>query len=241
MSAISANRSIAAVAALASLSFGATSAGILNVSAVSGARAASARFEVSAGNLVVTLTNTAAADALVPVDILTGVFFDISGSALALTRVSAVLAPGSTVLFGSTDPGGVVGGEWAYLGGLSGAPHGASYGISSSGLGLFGAGDVFPGSDLDPPGSPDGINYGITTAGDNPATGNAAVTGASPLIKNSVVFTLSGLPGGFDPMSVIGNVSFQYGTALDEPNIPAPGAIGLFALAGAAGLRRRRG
>jgi hypothetical protein len=38
-----------------------------------------------------------------------------------------------------------------------------------------------------------------------------------------VIFTLSDLPGGFDPMASgsITNVSFQYGTALDEPNVPA--------------------
>jgi len=34
---------------------------------------------------------------------------------------------------------------------------------------------------------------------------------------------LSGLPGGFVPSaSNITNVSFQYGTALTEPNVPVP-------------------
>jgi hypothetical protein len=39
------------------------------------------------------------------------------------------------------------------------------------------------------------------------------------LIKNSVIFELGGLPAGF-ALSSIGSVSFQYGTSLDEPNIP---------------------
>jgi hypothetical protein len=213
-------------------------------SVASGTRSASVVFHVSGSNLVVTLSNDSLLDAMVPTDVLTGVFFDISGGALALGRTSAVLNAGSFVNFGITDPGNVVGGEWAYLGGLSGAPYGADYGISSAGLGLFGPGDRFPGNDLAPPASPDGLNYGVTTLGDNPLTGNAPMTGGVPLIQNSVVFTLSGLPGGFDPFASIGNVSFQYGTALDEPNvpvlIPAPGAAALLTLGGGLAIRRRR-
>jgi hypothetical protein len=63
------------------------------------------------------------------------------------------------------------------------------------------------------------MNYGILSAGDNTATGNAQVTGGEPLIKNSVTFLLSGLPGDF-LLASIANVSFQYGTALTEPNFP---------------------
>ncbi len=212
----------------------------------SGNYAAEAKFAASGADLVVTLTNTSTADVLVPVDVLTGVFFDVAGSALSLGRTSATLNAGSIVLFGTTDPGDVVGGEWAYLGGLSGAPHGADYGISSTGLGLFGPGDRFPGTNLagPPSGSPGGLEYGITSAGDNGATGNTPVTGDNALIKNSVVFVLSGLPQGFDPAASIGNVSFQYGTDLKEPNypgVPTPG-VGLSAclMSGLALGRRRR-
>ncbi|HBS29126.1 MAG TPA: PEP-CTERM sorting domain-containing protein [Phycisphaerales bacterium] len=219
---------------------GPASAGTLLVTASVGSRAASVEFVASGTNLVVTLTNTSAADALVPVDILTGVFFDIAGAPV-LTRSSAVVAMGSTVHFGPTDPGGVVGGEWAFKGALVGAPWGADFGISSAGLGLFGPGDRFPGSDLQPPPSPDGLQYGITTAGDNPATGNAAVTGGGALIQNAVVFTVSGLPLGFDPMLAISGISFQYGTALSEPNIvPGPAGLALLAAAGLGWTRRRR-
>ena len=63
-------------------------------------------------------------------------------------------------------------------------------------------------------------NYGITSAGDNPATGDAAVTGQEPLVKNSVKFRVkSGVV--FDPKTAISNVSFQYGTSLTaDPNLP---------------------
>jgi hypothetical protein len=65
--------------------------------------------------------------------------------------------------------------------------------------------------------SPDGLQYGITSAGDDSTTGNTPVM-TSPLIDNSVVFTL-GLPTGFT-LGGVTNVSFQYGTDLSEPNVP---------------------
>jgi hypothetical protein len=95
---------------------------------------------------------------------------------------------------------------------------------------LFGSQDLFPGSNLQGPDAPDGLQYGITSAGDDTGTGNTPVTGENALIKNSVVFTLSGLPVGFDPSASISNVVFQYGTALDEPHfpgIPEPATLAL--------------
>jgi hypothetical protein len=219
----------------------------ITFSASSGTLAANAVFDIVGGNLQVTLTNTSSYDVLVPADVLTAVFFNMAGNP-TLTPLSVVLASGSTVLFPfsgtGTDPGGVVGGEFAYKSGLTGAPGGASYGVSNSGLSpLFGPPDLFPGTDLQSPLSPDGIQYGITSAGDNPATGNTPVTGTNALIKNSVVITLSGLQTNFD-LANISNVSFQYGTDLSEPNIKVPeaGALLLFGtgLVGLVGYRRVR-
>jgi hypothetical protein len=204
----------------------------------SGDRAASVNFHVESPNtLVATLTNTSTADVLNPSGVLTGVFFDTT-PALTLTKVSAVLGAGSSVLFGGSDPGGVVGGEWAFADGLSGAPGGALLGIGSAGFGLFGPGDLFPGTNLQGPDSPDGLQYGITSAGDDPTTGNQKVTGADALIKNSVVFTLTfdaagdSLLNGDGLTLLVENVSFQYGTSLDGGGaVPAPGAA-LLALLG---------
>jgi hypothetical protein len=187
----------------------------------SGTLAASAAFTpLSGGNLQVVLTNTSTADVLVPTDVLTAVFW--SGTS-GLTPVSATLSGGSTVFFGP-DGGGNVGGEWAYAASLSGAPQSAFAGISSSGFGLFGNGN-FGGNDLMPPASVDGLQYGITSALDDTTTGNAAVTGGNQgtagnaLIKNQVTFILSGASG--LKLSDINNVSFQYGTALCDPNVPS--------------------
>lgn len=206
----------------------------------SGDLGASVNFAVDgSGNLIVTLTNTSTADVLIPSEVLTAVFFDISGNP-SLTPVSALLNTGSVVFFGS-DGGGNVGGEWAYAFGLSGAPGGATEGISSAGFGLFGAGN-FGGPNLEGPAALNGLNYGLTSAGDNLSTGNAQVTGNVPLIQNSVVFTLGGLPDGFDPGAAITNVSFQYGTRLTDPNVtvPEPGILILLGIAmSAVGLAAR--
>ena len=204
---------------------------------------ATVSFEVANfNNLRVTLTNTSQVDVQVPSQVLTAVFFDIAGDPV-LTRISAILAPGSAVLFGGTDPGGVVGGEWAYGAGLSGAPRGARQGISSVGLGLFGPPDLFPGTDLQNPLSPNGLQYGLTSAGDDPGTGNTPVTGKNALIQNSVVFTLGGLPEDFQ-LSGISHVSFQYGTDLSEPNVPThtpePGTLVLAAVGCVLLVTRRR-
>jgi PEP-CTERM motif len=206
-------------AALLSVALWATpaSAGSLTIGLTSGSRSASAVFVNSGGQLVVTLTNTSAADALVPTDLLTAIFFDVAGSP-SLTPVSAVICATCSIVnpgAPATDAGGSVGGEWAYKGGGADLAFGANYSLSSTGVGIFGPGDVFGGTNLAGPADPDGPQYGITTAGDNPATGNGGLS--VPIIKNQVVFKLNGF-GGLDPQAVISNLTFLYGTALDEPH-----------------------
>ena len=192
---------------------------VFSGSDVSG-RAASVSFDASGTDLLITFTNTSVNDVLVPVDVLTAVFFNVGGNP-ALGRTSA-LSGGLTLLgTGTVSPSGTnVGSEWAYLNGLS--AYGANSGISSVGLGIFGPANRFDTvGNLSGPASPNGLQYGITSAGDNSSTGNAAVTGTE-LTKNSVSFVLSGLPLGFTTSSIT-NVTFQYGTSLTEPSVPGGG------------------
>jgi len=207
-------------------------------SASSGGLSASADFSIVSGNLQIILTNTSLNDTVNSAGLLTGVYFTLpDGSTNSLSRVggSVVLAPGSSVIGGGTDPGGVVGGEFAFVSNISLAPFIGYYGVSSSGLGIFGGGDRFPGTDLDSPASPNGSNYGIASAGDDVTTGNTGLLG-EPFIKNSVLITLTAA-NGFNlntlDLNAIGNVTFQYGTDLSEPRLTSiPETTSSFALGG---------
>jgi hypothetical protein len=201
-------------------------AGTITLTGAVGPRAGSVTLTDSGPDLIIRLSNVGQ-DVLQPDQVMTGYFFSLAGNPV-LTPVSATLAPGSTVLFGGSDPGGVVGGEWVYQEGIV-APLGANRGIASAGYGLFGSAGLFPGSNLAGPIAPNGLQYGLVSAVDNPATGNAPVTGGTPLIRSAVTFVLTGLPSGFD-ISVpgaISNGSFQYGTSLTEPNVPDPPPVGV--------------
>jgi hypothetical protein len=245
------------VCALGLLGTAASSAHAVTFTGTNGSNlSASAAFTVVGGNLNVVLTNTSTSDVLNQSQLLSAVFFDITAVG-ALTPHSATLTGGSTVLFDSQPANGIVGGEWAYRSNSSlPGPGGATEGISSSGFGLFGQAN-FPGPDLDPPTAVNGFNYGITSAGDDPTTGNGAVTGQPignpptpvPFIQNAVAFVLycNGAAGSCAEsiLDTITRVSFQYGTALTDTNIPGvplPPALVLFgtALVGMGVLSRRR-
>jgi uncharacterized protein (TIGR03382 family) len=218
-----------------------------------GSRAASVSFEIVGGALRLVLTNSSAADMLVPTDVLTGVFFNVAGNPL-MTRTSVTSAGmtrlGTTVVSAA---GSNVGGEWAYLNSL--AQYGANSGVSSTGLGVFGPGNRFPGPNLAGPASPAGLQYGLATFGDNPASGNGGLAG-NELTQNAVTILLGGLAPGFQ-LSSISHVTFQYGTALTEPSltayavtdppivvneVPEPGPVAVWAagMLGLGWLGRRR-
>ena len=209
------------------------------------ALSAEAVFDITGPILTITLTNTSTEYTEIPAEVLSGVYFDIAGSPVLFT-LSALVAPGSTT---TLDPNFLsnpnVGGEWAYLGTIASGFNGASYGISSSGMDyLFGAGDRFDiTTNLEGPEAPDGMQFGIASAGGLGPNANVPLTdGSNHLIQNSVIFQFA-LTG---PLSAqdISNVSFQYGTSQEEPNIvvPEPTTMTLLGL-GIAGVvlsRRRR-
>lgn len=177
---------------------------------------ANAVFECTANQLIITLTNISPFPTEVPAELLSGVFFDIAGSP-TLTPVSVFLASGSSVLNGPAGPGGDVSGEWAYRGDLTSGFNGAQYGVEANGLDEFGPGDRFSNVDLDPPASPNGMNYGIVSAGGRGPNANAPLY-SNPIIFNSVVITFN--HNGDLSCDDIYNVGFQYGTSQTNPFIP---------------------
>jgi hypothetical protein len=185
-------------------------------------------------NLVVTLSNTATYKPNDSPDILTAVYFQLAGDP-TLTRISGVLNTGGTGVESGTNltiAGGVIGGSWVYAAGLS-LTNGANQGISSAGFGIFGA-TVFPGAAM--PGDspvPDGVGGGITTSVDDGSLYNGGLKGR-PLIKDSAVFTLGGVPASFT-LAGISDVSFNYGTIPDQTFVatlvvPEPSSVALVGL-----------
>jgi hypothetical protein len=186
----------------------------------SGVLSAAATFEISGNDLIVTLNNTSTTVSGVPSAILTAVYFSLPDG-VSLTPVSAKVDAGGTVVNsgGTTAASGlVVGGEWAFAN-VTSALIAGNTGISSSGLGLFGPSDRFPGANLEGPTNPDGVQYGIATPNYTAAQANGGLAGNSEIV-GSVTFVLSGLPAGFS-LSDISDVEFQYGTSLSEPRVPA--------------------
>jgi hypothetical protein len=185
---------------------GQASASAITYSGSSGNLAAAVTFSLTGNNLTVTLSNTSLSDVKVPQDVLLAVWFDATHS---LSPVSASLN-GSSVFYGSLTN---VGDGWGYYSALAGGGHGMNNGITAAGFGIGGGHSNFSGAHN----SLGGLNYGLLSAGDNPATGNTGVKGHGPLINDSVQFTLTA-GSGFN-LSELGNtVVFQYGTSLNEPS-----------------------
>jgi hypothetical protein len=221
---------------------------------------ASATFDFSGDNLTITLVNTAIDDDAIngkdlSANTLTGLFFDLTGSP-TLDPFSATVAPGA-IAGAPCSPGPCtllttdVGGEFGYA--TVGLPGGVGYGIASSGFDLFGDGSFdqnnpgVAGLNLDNPDAVNGANFGIISSlvdyHPNPGLAN------DPVIVQQVVFILTGVQG--LTAASVSNVSFQYGTDLNEPNIscceqdvPEPGTLmvlgwGLAVLGLYSGRRRR--
>lgn len=226
------------------------------------AATASATFTISGNTLTVVLQNTSPDNAGTDRSgsTLSGVFFNLTGNP-ALTPVSATVVAGS-IVGAACVPGPCngtttnVGGEWGYQ--ATSFPGSADRGIASSGYLTTGlAGDIgnfnngAAGTNLDDPDSLDGINFGIIS--DDPTFNPNGGLANDPLVRDFVTFVLTGVNGLTE--ADISNVSFQYGTALTEANIPGnpppggppPGQApepGTLAILGAAlvgfGLARRR-
>ena len=202
---------------------------------------ATANFRVEGNNLVVELANVGGGAIGSAVDLLTGFSFRIAGDPV-LTPVSALLAPGAS--FANSErldtPSTVdIGGEWGFTDDEPGR-----YTIATAGF-LSGS-QGFGGEPLTRPAAVLGPDFGLVNASYQDGEGGLLLS-LLPLVRSSAVFTLSGLPTGFDITQIRG-VSFQYGTLLGgnrlvspvPDEIPEPAGTAGLLLFGAVMLRRRR-
>lgn len=203
-----------------------------------GSLSASAYFQQSGNNLLITLSNTGTQDALVQADILTAVFFDLTATGLQLQSATAsaiykqnASGHGNSWTLGSLlnpsvpdlaalnstngGPGNFAGG-WQYR--ESGSALGGSvvpqhHGLGTNGLGIF-DGNVKV---------VDNEDYALTSAADNLTTSQSGQLYNVPFIKSTITFTLT-LPTSFVLSgNNVSNVRFQFGTdAAKEPSITDP-------------------
>jgi hypothetical protein len=209
--------------ALALFVVGSTANGLTYI-ATNKTLSASATFTVTDLKLVITLSNTGTNDPSTSAQILTGIFFKLTGDP-ALAPTSALLGPDTTIKGrpGVTGPGTNVGGEWTYRNAFAGLPHGANEGVSIASLGPFRTRYGFPGPNLQGSVAHNGVQYGVTT--DFDSTGNDKCSLAhQQLIENTVIFTLGGLPTNFT-LASISDVSFQYGPCLTDRSLNLAGKI----------------
>lgn len=176
---------------------------------------ASADFTISGGNLDIHLVNTSSTPVSDNPDVLTGLFFDVSG-APTLTADSINLDGSSSYVNTSVNsPSGVLGDHWAYTSGsITGPSSGGTYeyGIGAAGFGVFNSSDTFTGSG----GSPDGVDYGLVGVLSGSPTNGLKHNG--PQVENGVNIVLDGSLTGNETIS---NVWFQYGSAFSgEPGFP---------------------
>ena len=236
-------RLLLAAAAATSIGVATQAAAATTFNATNGSNlSASATFDIIAGNLIVTLTNTSAVDVNAPAQILHALFFDVAGNP-SLTYTSANIC-GSCSFTAAGPTGTDVGAEWGYITNPSGVTQG--YGLSSAGYGIGSYLFVTGATDQPHQGTPPaGGDYGLVSAGYATSGDNGGVTNNQPYINNSVIFNLGVYNGS---LSNISNLRFQYGTALTDPSltpaVPEPATWAMMLLGfGAIGvsIRRRRG
>lgn len=194
---------------------------------------ATATFEANGDNLQITLTNTGSVVGGDPpveegTNALAAVFFNVTVNGdpeLPLSPQDAELADGSSVLLQGSSTLLGVGDGWRYDQ-LATSPYAGSRVITAAGYGLsYSSGGGFSNFGSTPT-KLDGSDWVIVPASYASGTGSG-IFGSNPVVQNSIVFTLTGLPSGEVEVEIT-DVMFQYGTTLDGQHggpVPEPGSL----------------
>ena len=190
--------------------------------------AASATFDIVAGNFQVTLKNTSTSAIAEPKDVLMGLYFSIIGiTDLTPAASNAATASGLLVYSGNTIQNPAisgagyldVSGEWAYVESSSSGT--GTFKLGTAGRGVWGAGDVMNGADRNNSQAPDGADFGIVSSVTTLSSGNNGYQINGPYVKDSVLFNLGSVPLSFQlSADVISGVTFVYGTSTSDPSFP---------------------
>lgn len=207
---------------------------------------ASAVFTYSGSMLTLVLTNTQTSNA-VPAgnaQVLTGLFWNMTGSVGAGS--TAVLTGGSSYVDGNGNaigaPGDTAAQHWAHkAGSTSWSGNTVNYGVGAAGFGHFGDSNAFQSGGSNP--VLNGVDWGLVGGNWNMG-GNQ-----SPLILSSMTFNFN-VGNGFN-LSSLKNVYFQYGSGFNEfrgfddefpPDevVPEPASMAIAGFAAAAAISGRR-
>lgn len=205
--------------------------------------------------LSITLKNTASSPIANQGQGLSGLYFDVLGNP-TLTASSASVGSGATIVNDSPNLNdSKIGQEWAFRNNIGTAEASftdARYGISATGLNIFGPSDRF-----DTTGNLSGPSNG-SVAGDDfdivpgsQASYSGGGLDGTPFVQNAMVFYLN-TPTNFTlNANTIANVAFHYGSDQSFPtlngastSVPEPGTLallsGIVPLGAVVGLRRRK-
>jgi hypothetical protein len=155
---------------------------------------------LSQSTLQVTLTNTTGVGPITSAGVLTGVYFTTQNTSMNAQSASA------TGLLGCNTCNSVnVSGEWAFKANASGLVPGAqAMVLGAATLGLFTTSNNISSTNRSGTQIVGNYDYGIVSS-----NSNASALGSTPVVRNTVYFTLN-TSWGFNP-SAIGAIGFLYG------------------------------